>query len=196
VKKALAQMWDWREASTVVSDHGSHVSLRDILAMTLEYRSRLGLFQNVLLGAMEIAMPMAIHWGPSGKFVDPVKLARALRSGDSKDALFGAVNARRFKSADRPGRMMMDTLGLSAIGLPDLEVAFEGIDPARMDAVLFSLARYEYDLGDVIADGRVIRVPGGEGSWVCKRGASRQAPAREVIALRTSGETTVRRIAP
>ena len=125
-----------------------------------------------------------------------MKLTRALRSGDSKDALFGAVNARRFKSADRPGRILMDTLGLAALGLPDLEVAFEGIDPARMEAVLRSLARYEYDLGDVIADGRAIKVPGSEDSWICSRGTSKQPPAREVISLKTSGATTVRRLSP
>jgi uncharacterized protein DUF4261 len=196
LNKALGQTWDWREARTVAADHAAHVSLTDILAMQLEYRSRLGLFQNVLLGLMEIAIPMAIHWRPSGKLVDPVKLMKALRAGESKDALFGAVNARRFKSAENPGRMLMDTLGLSAIGLTDFECAFDGLEPEQVTAVLMSLARYEYDLGDVIADGRAVRIPGRDQSWVCRRAPSRQQPQREVIALRVAGPDTTRRARP
>jgi hypothetical protein len=183
LEKALSQTWDWREARAVADGHGAYVTLSDRLRIPLEYRPRLGLFQNVLQGLMELAMPGAILWRPSGKVVNPVALTRALRPGEARDALRGAANVRRFKSQDRPGRMLMDTLGLSAIGLPDFEAAFEGVDPARMEAVLLSLARYEYDLGDVIAVGRVVKVPGSETPWVCTRGPSKQKPEREVIRL-------------
>ena len=196
LEKALARTLDWGEARAVADSHGASVTLTDILAVQLEYRSRLGLFQNVLQGLMELVMPSAILWRPSMKVVDPMSLLQALRPGDTRNALFGAVNARRFKSAENPGRILMDTLGLSAIGLPDFECAFDGLDPSKVEAVLMSLARYEYDLGDVIADGRVVRIPGDDGAWVCKRGPSRQQPAREVIALRAAGANTTRRAKP
>jgi hypothetical protein len=196
LEKALGRTLDWGEARAVADSHTAYVTLTDILAVQLEYKSRLGLFQNVLQGLMELVMPSAILWRPSLKVVRPMALIQALKPGESRNALHGAVNVRRFKSADRPGRMLMDTLGLAAIGLPDLEVAFEGVDPARIEAILLSLARYQFDLGDVIADGRLFKVPGTEVSWACSRGTSKQAPPREVIALKPQGATTVRRLAP
>jgi hypothetical protein len=47
-----------------------------------------------------------------------------------------------------------------------------------------SVARYEYDLGDVIADGRSFK--GGGESFVCKRGKSSAEPSREVFVLTSS----------
>ena len=196
LEKALARTLDWGEVRAVTDGHTAHVTLTDILAVQLEYRARLGLFQNVLQGLMELVMPSAILWRPSMKVVDPMALLQALRPGDSRDALHGAVNVRRFKSAENPGRMLMDTLGLAAIGLPDLECAFDGLDPAKVQAVLLSLARYQYDLGDVLNDGRVVRIPGSEGAWVLQRGPSRQQPPRDVFALRAAGATTTRRAKP
>jgi hypothetical protein len=181
--KALSQTWDWRDAREISNSHMCHVSLTDILAVQLEYRSRLGLFQNVLQGILELAMPVAILWRPSMKVVNPLSLLQALRPGDARDPLRGAVNVRRFKSQDKPGRVLMDTLGLSAIGLPDFEVAFQDLEPSRMEAVLMSLARYEYDLGDVIAVGRVVKVPGSDTPWVSTHAPSRQGPPRDVIRL-------------
>ncbi|HXX94594.1 MAG TPA: DUF4261 domain-containing protein, partial [Planctomycetota bacterium] len=196
LEKALGRTLDWTEAKAAAERHTAHVTLTDILAVQLEYRSRLGLFQNVLQGLMELVMPAAILWRASMKVVDPMSLVQALRPGDARNPLYGAVNVRRFKSADRPGRMLMDTLGLSAIGLPDFEVPFEGIEPSKIEAILWSLVRYQFDLGDVIADGRVFKVPGTKESWVCSRSPSRQPPTREVIALKPQGATTVRRLAP
>ena len=47
--------------------------------------------------------------------------------------------------------------------------------------MLRSLARYEYDLGDVIADGRTVRC--GVESFKCVRGSADVEPAREVFLL-------------
>jgi hypothetical protein len=196
LEKALARTLDWGEARAGAEGHSAYVTLTDILAVQLEYRSRLGLFQNVLQGLMELALPAALLWRPSMKVVNPVQLLQALRPGDARDALYGAVNIRRFKSAETPGRMLMDTLGMSAIGLPDFECAFEGLEPGKVEAVLRSLVRYEYDLGDVVNDGRSVRIPGKEASWICRRGPSKQPPSREVIALRPAGPETTRRAKP
>jgi len=62
--------------------------------------------------------------------------------------------------------------------------------------VLRSLARYEYDLGDVMNDGRAVRIPGRDGSWVCRRGPSKQQPPREVVSLRVGSPETTRRAKP
>jgi hypothetical protein len=136
--------------------------------------------------------PVAIRWRPSQKIVQPQALIQALDPGEKRDAIKGAVNVRRtlVKSV---GGVVMDTLGLGALGLPDFEVALGERMPPLFDAMLRSLARYEYDLGDVIAEGRTVK--GGGESFRCERGKSSADPSRDVFVLKpfkASGNTTVR----
>jgi len=178
----LQQTWDWADAKDKLGRHQSHVVVSDLLAAALPYKSRLGFFQNVLGGLLELMMPVAIRWRPSGKFVNPAALVKALEPGQGRDPIKGAVNVRRtlVKSA---GGVVMDTLGLGALGLPDFEIALGERMPALFDALLRSVARYEYDLGDVIADGRSFK--GGGESFVCQRGKSSADPGRDVIVLKS-----------
>src|SRR6185503_10165637 len=104
----------------------------------------------------------------------------------------GAVNVRRtlVKSA---GGVVLDTLGLCALGLPDFEITLGERMPPLFEAMLRSLARYEFDLGDVIAEGRTVK--GGGEAFRCERGSSTVEPARDVFVLKpiqSSGNTTVR----
>jgi hypothetical protein len=189
----LKQTWDWAEAKDKLARHQSHVVVSDLLAAALPYKSRLGFFQNVLGGLLELMMPVALRWRPSGKIVNPAALMKALEPGEGRDPLKGAVNVRRtlVKSA---GGVVMDTLGLGALGLPDFEIALGERMPALFDAMLRSIARYEYDLGDVIADGRSFK--GGGESFTCQRGKSSADPARDVFVLKANpsvGQTTVRK---
>ena len=94
-------------------------------------------------------------------------------AGETRDPIKGAVNVRRTLSASTGG-VVLDTLGLGALGLPDFEISLGDRMPALFDALLRSVARYEYDLGDVIADGRVFK---GEGSRSWPSGG-RRPPSR------------------
>jgi hypothetical protein len=188
----LKQTWDWAEAKEVVGRHHTHVVVSDLLAHGLPYKSRLGFFQNVLCGVLELLAPLAIRWRPSQKIVNPAALLKALDPGPTRDPIKGAVNVRRtlVKSA---GGVVMDTLGLGALGLPDFEVSLGERMPPLFDAMLRSVARYEYDLGDVIANDRVFK--GGGESFRVERAQSSVDPSREVFVLKphkTTGNTTVR----
>jgi hypothetical protein len=188
---ALKQTWDWAEAKDALARHRAHVVVSDLLGHGLPYKSRLGFFQNVLGGILELMQPVAIRWRPSQKLVSPAALVKALSPGDTRDPIKGAVNVRRtlVKSA---GGVVMDTLGLGALGLPDFEVSLGERMPPLFDAMLRSLARYEYDLGDVIAEGRTVK--GGGESFRCERGTSCAEPSRDVFVLkpnRATGNPTV-----
>jgi hypothetical protein len=189
---ALKQTWDWSEAKDALARHQAHVVISDLLAAALPYKSRLGFFQNVLCGVLELLSPLAICWRASQKVVSPALLLKALNPGEGRDPIKGAVNVRR-SLVKSVGGVVMDTLGLGALGLPDFEVALGERLPALFDAMLRSIARYEYDLGDVIADGRSFKV-GGE-SFRCERATSSVDPSREVFVLKpykATGNTTVR----
>lgn len=181
VAATLKQTWDWAEAKDQVGRHQAIMTLSDLLASALPYKSRLGFFQNVLSGILELLQPLAIRWRASGKFVSPAALLAALEPGPKRDAIRGAVNVRR-SLAKATGGVVLDTLGLSALGLPDFEVALGERMPAPFELVLKSVARYEYDLGDVIADGKTIK--GGAESFRLTRALSSVEPRREVFVLK------------
>jgi hypothetical protein len=178
---SLKQTWDWAEAKDALARHQAHVAVSDLLGHGLPYKSRLGFFQNVLCGILELMKPVAIRWRASQKLVNPPALLKALDPGETRDPIKGAVNVRRtlVKSA---GGVVMDTLGLGALGLPDFEISLGERMPPLFDAMLRSLARYEYDLGDVIAEGRTVK--GGGEAFRCERGTSSVEPTRDVFVLK------------
>jgi hypothetical protein len=181
IMPVMKQTWDWGEAKDVVAKHQAVVTVSDLLASALPYKSRLGFFQNVLCGVLELMKPLAIRWRPSGKFVNPAVLLAALEPGPKRDAIRGAVNVRR-TIVKATGGVVLDTLGLGALGLPDFEVALGDRMPQPFELALKSLARYEYDLGDVIAPGRTVKA--GAEAFQLARAASSVEPAREVFVLR------------
>jgi hypothetical protein len=181
VMPVMKQTWDWAESKEVVAKHQAVATLSDLLASALPYKSRLGFFQNVLCGVLELMTPLAIRWRTSGKFVKPEALLAALEPGPKRDAIRGAVNVRR-TIVKATGGVVLDTLGLGALGLPDFEVALGDRMPAPFEMALKSLARYEYDLGDVIAPGRTVKA--GTESFQLARGAASSEPKREVFVLK------------
>ena len=177
----MKQTWDWAEAKDVVAKHQAVATLSDLLASGLPYKSRLGFFQNVLCGVLELMKPLAIRWRASGKFVNPAALLAALEPGPKRDVIRGAVNVRR-TLVKATGGVVIDTLGLGALGLPDFEFALGDRMPAPFELALKSLARYEYDLGDVIAPGRTVKA--GTEAFQLARASSSAEPKREVFILK------------
>jgi hypothetical protein len=178
VESAFAQTRDWGEARAVVEGHLASVGVTDVLAAGLPYKNRLRLFLDVLHGLMDLAGPLAILWRPAGKFVRPLALPASIKPGDPQDAVRTVVGTRRLKAG---GVKVVDTLGLAALGIPDLE-CLPGERPALpVEGLLLALARYVFDLGDVLAEGRGIKGPDGRERWVCRRGRSTAGPDRPVV---------------
>jgi hypothetical protein len=58
-------------------------------------------------------------------------------------------------------------------------------NPQKVEPFVMSIARYIFDLGDVLPDGRVVKGPAGD-RWVVKRSRASNIPAREVLTLRSA----------
>jgi hypothetical protein len=174
---ALDQSWDWKEARAAVAIHRVSVVVSDLLAAGLPYKERLDLFQQCVLSTLEIVPACAILWRPCGRLVDPTAYRRSHRTGE--DALFGPLNVRMFADGDA---VTMDTMGLSALGLPDLQARFLGsvMDPNSVAGLLHGAARYVYDKGDVLNDGDTVPGPGAL-PWECRRTTALVPPARPVV---------------
>lgn len=178
---SLGQTRDWEDAVEALARSTASVAVTDLLAKDLQPRERLALFEAVLLGVIEAARPAAIHWKPAGKLVDPAALLKASGSS-SVDALpSAAINVRMYKVKDREQDLLMDTLGLAALGLPDLQVVFHGMEPARVAAHLYAVALYTLRNGEVVDDGQVIEGPKTGQEWLARHARSLAQPRRAVV---------------
>jgi hypothetical protein len=101
--------------------------------------SLLAVLDTVLVQLGELAGAAVIHWMPAQSLVTFDRY-RALRKtlGPSGPA----VNVRVAKVGGSPGEMFADTLGLAALGLPDLQTRFGADrDPNYVALRLMQLAR-------------------------------------------------------
>jgi hypothetical protein len=79
--------------------------------------------------------------------------------------------------------MLMDTLGLAALGLPDLQCHYRIMEPGDVGRTLYDLALYIYQQGDVIKNGHTVEgVPPGS-KWRAQHEKALVEPDREVIDL-------------
>ena len=180
---ALQQTWDWPKARSVFARCRSTMLVTDFMTGTLEYRARLGLFQNVISAVLERVPCLAIHWLPSQRFISPDAYVQS-KEAQSFDRLFPAVNVRLFTiSNGAENETLMDTLGLAALGLPDLQCHFKGLDVSEVARVLYNSACYLFDNGDVIGDQQTIQGIRPEDHWRCQHEDALTEPARIVLDL-------------
>ena len=178
---SLQQTWDWKEARKVISTCRTSILVTDMMAQSLDHKSRLNLFHNALEAILTVAPCKAIHWTTSQKFVNPAAYFTVRRSKDFHPLQF-SMNLRFYNIAgQQPGELLMDTVGLSLLGLPDLQCHFVGLDPNQLARILYNLAYYIYDHGDIIEDGNTIQGINPDDKWKCQHEMALIKPEREVL---------------
>lgn len=186
LEHALQQSWDFESAREVVNRCSAAVLVTDLMSSQLEYQERLQLLQSTLRAVLEVVPCDAIHWQPSARIVDPTAWKRTFDAGDPAQLFFaGAVNVRMFNvsSPHDVGQreFVMDTLGLGALGLVDLQCHFRRLSPPDVARCLYNTAWYLYCNGDIIEDGNTVEgmVPGSR--WRCQHEESLVEPKRIVL---------------
>lgn len=187
IARALTQSRDWKDAGNAARSHEARLVVSDLRAAGLGYKNRLRIFQDLVTAVSACATPCAILWRPSGKLVNPLALTRAPRPGEKRDILQSAVALRRLPPPGGGAKMSIDTLGLHAFGLPDLECTVRLEDPAKVESFLMSIARYLFDLGDVLPDGKVVKGATGD-RYILKRTRAAAVPSRAVLALKPAND--------
>jgi hypothetical protein len=177
---ALQQTWDWPDAATVARAAPRSWLVSDLMAAALPPEERMALFVNAVAAVCEVAPVCAILWLPAQKLIRPEALWRALDEPEP-DPLFAPVNVRMFNvTGRRAGEMVMDTIGLESLGLPDVQCHFVGLPPGRIAVFLHSVARYLFARGPVIESGHTVAGPDGE-RWRCRWQDALVGPTRDVI---------------
>jgi hypothetical protein len=173
-REALDQTGDWPDASKTLARCGHRLLVTDLLSSTLPYQDRLDLIWVMVKAVAQATGPLVCHWQRSGKLVDPGRLGN--------DPLYAALNVRLFRvESGRDGECVMDTLGLAALGVRDVQCHFSGLEPGRVAAWLHSVGRYLYENGDVIGDGHTLQGLEPAHKWRCQHTRALVAPTREVV---------------
>ena len=187
---SLRQSWSWPEARTIACEIRHAVTIRDLRATGLEYRDRIRLLNQFVASAAHLAPPLAIHWVTTEQLVDPRGFLVSL-DHEGPESLFGAVNIRLFRidrdESDRPlpsPEIIMDTLGLTAVGLDDFQIHTREYDPHDVGNYLYAVAQYSWQKGAVISAGDVIVGIDGD-QWKCEMEDALVEPDRAVIDIDT-----------
>jgi len=186
IHAAISQTWHWGDGRAValnakaalrIVDHGSR----------LEYQERLRRIRLVVTAFARVTNPVAIHWTESQQIGDPQELLRAVAENWADPVLF-AVNVRLFRIDPEPDDVfgttsfVMDTIGLTPFGLPDVQCHFRHLDPTVVGPVLYDVGQTLFERGPVILSGS--KVAGAEGeSWTAQFEDSIADPPRGVIDL-------------
>ncbi|MFW5435768.1 DUF4261 domain-containing protein [Paenibacillus apiarius] len=179
---ALQQAWHWPEARAAVAGCGHSLLLTDFCARGLDYKERLQMISGALRALVETAPCEAIYFQASDNIVHPQAYVEALNAGQR---LYGAMNVRFYNVAGRD-EMLMDTCGLAALGLPDVQCHFRDMEPNAVASWIGDIAYYLFEQGDIIQDGET--VGSDELRWLCEHQYALAAPRRYVLDLNPGPE--------
>lgn len=190
---ALQQVYDWdrNEARAACERHRSFLLFTDMMAAGLPPAERLDLFHKSLLSLLDVLGDncLAIHWMRSGVLVNPETYRAYKETGARRDPLYPAVSVRMFNIAggESGNEYAMDTLGMTAFALRDLQIIFRDLEPGQVAGFLQGIAHYLFDQGDVIGDGHTVEgIKPGNARWECRYAPALVGPEREVLDINPS----------
>jgi hypothetical protein len=189
--EAVQQTWDWDAAGAAVGRARATWLVTDFLAGGLPPRDRLRLALAGVTAVLEQAgaHALAVHWKPAQRLLDPATFAAKA----AEDPVGRAVNVRLFNISDRaPGEIVMDTIGLAALGIPDFQIHFLGLDPGRVAGFLYALARHVHQRGAVIGDGDTVPGPKPGEKWKVRLEQALMEPRRFVLDIEPNGANSAR----
>ncbi|HZN66340.1 MAG TPA: DUF4261 domain-containing protein [Tepidisphaeraceae bacterium] len=182
--ESIQQSWAFKDAAASASKCRATVFVSDMMASGLDYRDRLALFQNTLLAVLWLVPCDGVHLHASRQIVHPKWITDALAQDPPPSFAAGVVNIRMFNISNAgPGEKVMDSLGLSALGLCDVQCHFRNLDPSAVARVLYNTAAYLFERGDVIGDGHTIGGIHPGSKWRCQHEDSLVPPTRVVLDL-------------
>ena len=146
----VAVAWHWPEAAQVVPAHRAHVIVH-------AGSTTLGALDLRLLVTKLAASVLSVSGGVG------VDVGDAMLVRSAADYLSDAAEATRdnlpilswvgFNPVGEDGRLSAYTTGLTAFGLPELEVRESALTPPELFGTLADLANYELSTGKVLRDG-------------------------------------------
>jgi Domain of unknown function (DUF4261) len=179
---AFLQSWQLTDTENRVAACPYGFFMSDLMSSLLDHRQRRRNLATALRSVVRHSNAELIYAMPTTQFLDAKDVLARLSSPDERpNPVYGFVNVRFYRISETEGDIIMDTLGLTALGLTDLQIQYRGLEPSAVAALLESVARYLCEYGDVIADGHTIQGLSSDQRWRCQYEMSLLEPKRIVI---------------
>lgn len=150
-----SQMWDcMQDRDRILSECKFQVVATDMLAGAMEYKDRADMLMDYMEALVEIYPECEAILFPSGKMFT----AEAIRNHNiprEDRFIYFAVNVRFFNIQGTED-MMVDTLGMSTLFMPDLQYHFHGMDPNWVVNHAYNLLSYIYANDNPIKSGETV----------------------------------------
>ena len=182
LETSFQQNWNWKEAESVVRNCKYEILLTDILSRNLDYKLRLEFFQKFVASIVETMDPNGIWIANGDQLFNKQEYLNCFEKGDYQN-LIAFMKVRLFNLEETNDEMIMDTIGLSALGLPDFEMRFKTFDPSVIAGLLFNYGSYIYEKGVVIENGNTIQGIEESQRWKCYFRESSIEPKRITIVI-------------
>ena len=181
-----SQMWDCqKDRDRILAECKYQLIATDMLAAGLEYKDRADMLMDYLEALVEIFPECeAVYFPNSGKMFTAEQVRKHRIAPESRFIYF-AVNVRFFNIQGTED-MMVDTLGMSTLCLPDLQYHFHDMDPNWVVEHAYNVLSYIYDndnpidSGDTI-DGIINGNMNKNVQWRCQYENALIQPARGVL---------------
>lgn len=152
----------------------------NMMAATLPMKEEYGIMASYADLLLELFPDcLGIYWPHSQSFTSRSYYQQPHWYHAENHFLDGGLNIRMFR-IDGTDELLFDTLGLTVIGLPDLQFHCKNLQPDEVVHFLRNLAAYLYESGDVIEDGNIVEGIHHE-KWVCRREDALAGPMRVVL---------------
>lgn len=159
-----------------------------MMTSNLDYLIRLNLFQKSLYSILETIPCQAINCHLIQQIINPLQYLANKPEDEDYDLLFGAMNVRLFNIEGSENEILMDTIGLGSLGLPDLQCHFKNLNPNDIAKMLRTYGDYILKKGDVINDGETIQGLSANDKWKCKHEISLVEPKRIILDINPGKE--------
>lgn len=180
------QFWDVSNGEELLNSCGYWVLLSDFMSSVMDYKPRCEMLTGWLEIGLELFPDCEAVWIPaSGKLLTADQVRKNPQQGEGR-FLYFALNARFFK-IENTEDMIVDTLGLYALGLPDLQYHFHTLDPNLVVNHGYNAAIYIFENNAPIKSGETIDGLDDKGNmswdvqWKCQYENALIQPARELM---------------
>lgn len=183
---SFGQSWNWIEAEETVRKCSYEILLTDVMSRNMDYKERIEYFQKFVASIVSAMNPSAVWVRNSEMILEPTDYLEKISQNNYQN-INAFMNVRLFNIREREGEMIMDTLGLNSLGLPDFEFRFANYNEQQIAGLLFNYGHYIFENGVVIEHGNTIEGIEENSKWKCYFNHSQLEPKRIVIEINNGG---------
>ena len=140
-----SQLWDMENGAEFADEVKYEVVVHAMLSDALSYTEQAELFIRQLDAAVEMYPTCeAIYVTGSGKLT-PIRKFLSDRQWDTGARFINAAVNVRFFNVQGTGDMLIDSLGMYTLALPDVQMHFRGLDPNDVVRYVYNILDYQYE---------------------------------------------------